>query len=130
MYKRQEVIDATQTVYEQNNHTVSLSAPLKELEAQLNQIKMSVLLSKQAAKQAEEKKNEIIMYLAPVSYTHLDVYKRQIFHFTVKIVGRSKGKSVISASAYLNGDVMKKRSQVRLGLCTVCSARRRDNRWR
>ena len=46
------------------DHTVSLSDPLKELEAQLNQIKMSVLLSKQAAKQAEEKKNEIIMYLA------------------------------------------------------------------
>ena len=59
-----EVIDATQTVYEQNNHTVSLSDPLKELEEQLNQIKMSVLLSKQAAKQAEEKKNEIVMYLA------------------------------------------------------------------
>ena len=59
-----EVIDATQTVYEQNNHTVSLPDPLKELEAQLNQIKMSVLLSKRAAKQAEEKKNEIIMYLA------------------------------------------------------------------
>ena len=59
-----EVIDATQTVYEQNNHTASLSEPLKELEAQLNQIKMSVLLSKRAAKQAEEKKNEIIMYLA------------------------------------------------------------------
>ena len=37
---------------------------LEELEEQLNQIKMSVLLSKQAAKQAEEKKNEIIMYLA------------------------------------------------------------------
>lgn len=30
-----------------------------------------------------------------------------IFHMTIKIVGRSKGKSVISASAYLNGDVMK-----------------------
>jgi hypothetical protein len=30
-----------------------------------------------------------------------------IFHFTIKIVGRSKGKSIISASAYLNGDVMK-----------------------
>ncbi len=30
-----------------------------------------------------------------------------IFHFTVKIIGRSKGRSVISASAYLNGDVMK-----------------------
>lgn len=33
--------------------------------------------------------------------------KVAIFHFTVKIVGRSKGKSIISASAYLNGDVMK-----------------------
>ena len=30
-----------------------------------------------------------------------------IFHFTVKIVGRSQGKSIIAASAYLNGDVMK-----------------------
>ena len=59
-----EVISATQTVYEQNDHTVALSDPLKELENQLNQIKMSVLLSKQAAKQAEDKKNEIIMYLA------------------------------------------------------------------
>lgn len=59
-----EVITATQTVYEQNDHTVTLSDPLKELEGQLNQIKMSVLLSKQAAKQAEEKKNEIVMYLA------------------------------------------------------------------
>ena len=59
-----EVITATKTVYEQNNHTIILSEPLKELEDQLNQIKMSVLLSKQAAKQAEEKKNEIVMYLA------------------------------------------------------------------
>lgn len=30
-----------------------------------------------------------------------------IFHLTVKIVGRSKGKSIIAASAYLNGTVMK-----------------------
>lgn len=59
-----EVITATQTVYEQNDHAVTLSDSLKELEGQLNQIKMSVLLSKQAAKQAEEKNNEIIMYLA------------------------------------------------------------------
>lgn len=66
-----EVIDATQTVYEQNNHTVSLSEPLKELEEQLNQIKMSVLLSKQAAKQAEEKKMKLLciwhMIYAPLS---------------------------------------------------------------
>ena len=59
-----EVISATQTVYEQNDHAVALSEPLKELENQLNQIKMSVLLSKQAVKEAEDKKNELIMYLA------------------------------------------------------------------
>lgn len=29
------------------------------------------------------------------------------FHLTMKIIGRSKGKSVIAASAYLNGAVMK-----------------------
>ena len=59
-----EVITATTTVYEQNDHSVILSEPLKELEEQLNQIKMSILLSKQTAKQAEQKKNEIVMYLA------------------------------------------------------------------
>lgn len=35
-----------------------------------------------------------------------------IFHYTIKIVGRSKGKSVISASAYLNGDVMKNEESI------------------
>ena len=30
----------------------------------MNQIKMSVLLSQQAAKEAENKKNEMVMYLA------------------------------------------------------------------
>ena len=59
-----EVISATQTVYEQNDHPVALSDPLKELEEQLNQIKRSVLLSKQVAKEAEDRKNEIVMYLA------------------------------------------------------------------
>lgn len=59
-----EVISATQIVYQQNDRTVALSKSLKELESQFNQIKMSVLLSKQAAKEAEDKKNEIIMYLA------------------------------------------------------------------
>ena len=47
-----------------------------------------------------------------------------IFHYTVKIVGRSKGKSIISASAYLNGDVMKNEETAEYltvsfpGLCT------------
>jgi two-component system sensor histidine kinase VanS len=59
-----EVISATKTVYEESDQPVELSDPLKESERQLNQIKMSVLLSRQAAKQAEDKKNELVMYLA------------------------------------------------------------------
>ena len=41
-----------------------------------------------------------------------------IFHFTVKIVGRSKGKSIISASAYLNGDVMRNEETGRISYYT------------
>ena len=52
-----EVIDATQTVYEQNNHTVSLSDPLKELEEQLNQIK-NVCSVKQAGCKAGRRKEK------------------------------------------------------------------------
>lgn len=59
-----EVITATQTVYEQNNHTIELSEPLREVEQQMNQIKMSILLSQRAVKEAEDKKNELVMYLA------------------------------------------------------------------
>lgn len=59
-----EVITATQTVYEQNDHTIKLSEPLRKVEQQMNQIKMSILLSQQAAKEAEDKKNELVMYLA------------------------------------------------------------------
>ena len=40
------------------------------------------------------------------------------FHYTVKIVGRSKGKSIISASAYLNGDVMKNEETGRISYYT------------
>ncbi len=59
-----EVIAATQTVYEQNNCTIRLSEPLRGVEQQMNRIKMSVLLSQKAAKDAEDRKNELVMYLA------------------------------------------------------------------
>lgn len=59
-----EIVEATQTIYEQNAHTIALSEPLLEIANQMNQIKMSVLLSKQAVKEAEDKKNELVMYLA------------------------------------------------------------------
>lgn len=59
-----EVITATQIVYEQNDHMIELSDPLRKVQQQMNQIKMSVLLSQQAVKEAEDKKNELVMYLA------------------------------------------------------------------
>ena len=51
-------------MYEQNNQTIELSEPLREVESQMNQIKMSILLNQQAAQNAENKKNELVMYLA------------------------------------------------------------------
>lgn len=59
-----EVIAATQIVYEQNSQTIELSEPLREVEQQMNQIKMSILLSQKAIKEAEDRKNELVMYLA------------------------------------------------------------------
>ena len=59
-----EVVDATETVYEKSEKGITLSAPLHEVERRMNQIKLSVLTSEQSAAQAEEKKNELVMYLA------------------------------------------------------------------
>ena len=59
-----EVINATKTVYQPNDRTIELSEPLKDMENQMNQIKMAVLLSQQAVKEAENKKSELVMYLA------------------------------------------------------------------
>lgn len=59
-----EIVEATQTIYERNDHTIALSEPLQDIANQMNQINMSVLLSKQAAQEAEDKKNELVMYLA------------------------------------------------------------------
>ena len=60
----EEVIRAAQTVNDENETPVALSEPLHEVEKQMNGIKMSMLMSRQAAKEAEDKKNELVMYLA------------------------------------------------------------------
>lgn len=60
----EEVIAATQKVYEQDNQPIELSEPLREVESQMNEIKMSMLFNQQIAKEAENKKNELVMYLA------------------------------------------------------------------
>ncbi len=58
------IVDATQTIYEQNDTMIHLPNELQEIETQMNQIKMSVLVSRQAVKEAEDKKNDLVMYLA------------------------------------------------------------------
>ena len=73
-----EVISATEIVYEQNDHTIELSESLREVESQMNQIKMSVLLSQQAAKEAETKKNELVMYLARKGLLKMPLTKARI----------------------------------------------------
>ena len=59
-----EVIDATETVYEKSAKAITLSAPLHEVESRMNQIKLSIINSEKSIAQAEEKKNELVMYLA------------------------------------------------------------------
>lgn len=59
-----EVVNATETVYEKSARGITLSAPLHEVESRMNQIKMSILNSEKSVARAEEKKNELVMYLA------------------------------------------------------------------
>ena len=60
----ENIVEATQTIYEQNDNMIHLPNELQEIETQMNQIKMSVLVSRQAVKEAEDKKNDLVMYLA------------------------------------------------------------------
>lgn len=59
-----EVLAATEKVYARDDQTIELDAPLQDVGNQMNHIKMSMLLSDRAAKEAEDKKNELVMYLA------------------------------------------------------------------
>ena len=44
------------------------------------------------------------MRVGTVSYTHLDVYKRQLFHLSVTQTKRSAGQSAIASAAYRAGE--------------------------
>ena len=59
-----EVTDATKNLYDQNAGLITLSPSLSELEVQLNQIKLNVEASERAAKEAEQRKNDLVTYLA------------------------------------------------------------------
>ena len=60
----EDIIQATAYVYDSKGELISLPVELKEVEIQMNQIKLSVQRNEQAAKEAEQRKNDLIVYLA------------------------------------------------------------------
>jgi len=59
-----EIIQAAEILFKKDDCVIKLSQPLKELETQMNQIKMSVLMADQSMKIAESKKSELVAYIA------------------------------------------------------------------
>lgn len=60
----QELVDATKSVASQDDSLIALSPQLSELEGELNQIKLTALNNQRAAKDAEQRKNDLVTYLA------------------------------------------------------------------
>ena len=59
-----EVYKSLDLILNENNETIKLSSEVNEFTEKLNDIKYEYILSKKNAKEAEEKKNNLIMYMA------------------------------------------------------------------
>lgn len=60
----EEVLDGMKVLRKKDNAVVKLSPPLGEMEKQMNEIKMEMLSANRAVDLAEQKKNEMVTYLA------------------------------------------------------------------
>ncbi len=58
------MIEATENVYNEKEEYISFPPELEELERKVNQIKINVRNSQKAAKEAEQRKNDLVVYLA------------------------------------------------------------------
>lgn len=58
------MIEATENIYKEKEEYISFPAELEELEQQVNQIKINVRNSQKAAKEAEQRKSDLVVYLA------------------------------------------------------------------
>lgn len=58
------MIDANNVIFQNNENLIHLPTELKEVEDQLNQIKYDVLRNERAAREAEQRKNDLVVYLA------------------------------------------------------------------
>lgn len=60
----ENVIKATANMYDSKDDLINLPTDLKEVENQMNEIKLSIRQNQRAAKEAEQRKNDLIVYLA------------------------------------------------------------------
>lgn len=59
-----QIVSGIEMIYKRDDTLIELSEPLNEVEGFMNRIKMSVIIANKAAKAEENKKNEIVAYLA------------------------------------------------------------------
>ena len=60
----ERVLEAAQTIYMKEENTIKLPEELREAEVQLNDVKQQLERNERAAKEAEQRKNDLIVYLA------------------------------------------------------------------
>jgi two-component system sensor histidine kinase VanS len=60
----EEVLEATQDIYEGNDKKITLSPELRDVETQMNNIMLGVRESQRRAQEAEQRKNDLVVYLA------------------------------------------------------------------
>ena len=60
----ENVLDATESIYLEDNALIELPPELNEVENQLNRIKLTVNENKRLAKESEKRKNDLVVYLA------------------------------------------------------------------
>ena len=58
------VLEATENIYQNNSDLIKLPSELKEVENKMNQIKLNVRENERATKEAEQRKNDLVVYLA------------------------------------------------------------------
>ena len=59
-----EVADASGQFYQDGSRLIRLSAPLREIEEQMNQAKLDLVEQQRIAREAEQRKNDLVAYLA------------------------------------------------------------------
>jgi two-component system sensor histidine kinase VanS len=60
----ENIIKATEVMYKEKEQLIELPSELKEVENQMNQIRIDIGQKERAAKEAEQRKNDLVVYLA------------------------------------------------------------------